>query len=210
MNNIGDLDKELAELKTFIADLKQDRAAQKEKEQREAWTKYTAVSLVFIAVLAAVASQWSGKYSGKVLVELNNSTYKQAQASDQWSYYQAKSIKQNLYEAVREVAGKSAVTNGEHETQALVAFNAKVAKYEAEKKEIKQKAEQLEKERDDSRAVATRASRHGGGMGLAIAIFQISIALASICMVTKKRPLWYVSLALAALAAARMIVVWLS
>src|ERR1022692_4856605 len=106
MNNIDNLDKELAELKTFIADLKQDRAAQKEKEHREAWTKYTAVSLVFIAVLAAVATQWSGKYSGKVLVELNNSTYKQAQASDQWSYYQAKSIKQNLYEAMGEVAAK--------------------------------------------------------------------------------------------------------
>ena len=210
MNNIDNLDKELAELKTFIADLKQDRAAQKEKEHREAWTKYTAVSLVFIAVLAAVATQWSGKYSGKVLVELNNSTYKQAQASDQWSYYQAKSIKQNLYEAVSEVAGKSAATNGEHETQALAAFNAKVAKYEAEKKEIKQNAEQLEKQRDDSRAVATSASQKGGGMGLAIAIFQISIALASICMVTKKPPLWYVSLALAALATGRMILVWLS
>ena len=210
MNNIDNLDKELAELKTFIADLKQDRAAQKEKEHREAWTKYTAVSLVFIAVLAAVATQWSGKYSGKVLVELNNSTYKQAQASDQWSYYQAKSIKQNLYEAVSEVAGKSAATNGEHEAQALAAFNAKVAKYEAEKKEIKQNAEQLEKQRDDSRAVATNASQKGAGMGLAIAIFQISIALASICMVTKKPPLWYVSLALAALATGRMILVWLS
>ena len=165
---------------------------------------------MFIAVLAAVATQWSGKYSGKVLVELNNSTYKQAQASDQWSYYQAKSIKQNLYEAVSEVAGKSAATNGEHEAQALAAFNAKVAKYEAEKKEIKQNAEQLEKQRDDSRAVATSASQKGGGMGLAIAIFQISIALASICMVTKKPPLWYVSLALAALATGRMILVWLS
>src|ERR1022692_4512335 len=210
MNNIGDLDKELAELKTFIADLKQDRAAQKEKEQREAWTKYTAVSLVFIAVLAAVATQWSGKYSGKVLVELNNSTYKQAQASDQWSYYQAKSIKQNLYEAMREVDVKRTATNGEHEAQALAAFDAKAAKYEAEKAQIKQQAEQLEKERDASRAVATRASQHGGGMGLAIAIFQISIALASICMVTKKRPLWYVSLVLAALATAKMIFVWLS
>jgi hypothetical protein len=210
MSNTDNLDKELAELKSFIADLKQDRAAQKEKEQRESWTKYTAVSLVFIAVLAAVASQWAGKYSGKVLVELNNSTYKQAQASDQWSYYQAKSIKQNLYESVREVAGKNAATNGEHEAQALAAFNAKITKYEAEKKEIKQNAEQLEKERDVSRAAATSASQHGGGMGLAIAIFQISIALASICMVTKKRPLWYVALVLAALATGKMLLVWLN
>jgi len=210
MNNVGQLDKELAELKAFIADLKQDRAAQKEKEQREAWTKYTAVSLVFIAVLAAVASQWAGKYSGTVLVELNNSTYKQAQASDQWSYYQAKSIKQSLYESVREIAGKSATTNSDHDKQTLEAFNAKIVRYEAEKKEIKEKAEQLEQDRDHSRAVATRASQKGGGMGLAIAIFQISIALASICMVTKKRPLWYVSLVLAALAVARMILVWMS
>ena len=210
MSNTDNLDKELAELKSFIADLKQDRAAQKEKEQRESWTKYTAVSLVFIAVLAAVASQWAGKYSGKVLVELNNSTYKQAQASDQWSYYQAKSIKQNLYEAVREVAGKSSPTNGEHDKQAMEAFNAKVAKYDIEKKEIKQKAEQLEQERDAARVAATSASQHGGGMGMAIAIFQISIALASICMVTKKRPLWYVALVLAALATGKMILVWLN
>jgi uncharacterized membrane protein len=208
MDNTSNLDKEIAELKTFIADLKQDRAAQKEKEQREAWTKYTAVSLVFIAVLAAVATQWSGKYSGKVLVELNDSTFKQAQASDQWGYYQAKSIKQNLYEAMREVAAKTPGTNGEHEKQALDAFNAKAAKYEAEKKEIKQKAEQLEHERDAARTIANSASQHGSGMGLAIAIFQISIALASICMVTKKRPLWYVALILATLATAKMILVW--
>lgn len=210
MDNTINLDKEIAELKAFIADLKQDRAAQKEKEQRESWTKYTAVSLVFIAVLAAIASQWSGKYSGKVLVELNDSTFKQAQASDQWSYYQAKSIKQNLYEAVREVAAKAPGTNGDHGKQALEAFNAKVAKYDSEKAEIKQKAEQLEKERDAARVAATSASEHGGGMGLAIAIFQISIALASICMVTKKRPLWYVSLVLAALATAKMVFVWLN
>ncbi len=208
MNNTINLDKEIAELKTFIADLKQDRTAQKEKEQRESWTKYTAVSLVFIAVLAAIASQWSGKYSGKVLVELNDSTFKQAQASDQWGYYQAKSIKQNLYESIREVAAKTPGANGDHGTQTLEAFNAKVAKYDSEKAEIKQKAEQLEKERDAARAAATSASEHGGGMGLAIAIFQISIALASICMVTKKRPLWYVSLVLAALATAKMILVW--
>jgi hypothetical protein len=208
MNNTTNLDKEIAELKEFVADLKQDRAAQKEKEHREAWTKYTAVSLVFIAVLAAVATQWSGKYSGRVLVELNDSTFKQAQASDQWSYYQAKSIKQNLYEAMREVAAKTPATHGEHEKQALEAFNAKVAKYEAEKAEIKQKAEQLEQERDAARVAATSASQHGSGMGLAIAIFQISIALASICMVTKKRPLWYVALILAALATAKMILVW--
>src|SRR5262249_54868835 len=107
MTNTKELDQELAELKGFIADLKAERAAQKEKERREGWTKYTAISLVFIAVLAAVANQWAGKYSSRVLVELNNSTFNQAKASDEWSYYQAKSIKQNLYEALTEFSSKN-------------------------------------------------------------------------------------------------------
>ncbi|HWH71395.1 MAG TPA: hypothetical protein VNT26_18615, partial [Candidatus Sulfotelmatobacter sp.] len=77
MNGVKELDQELSELKGFIADLKTDRAAQKEKEQRESWTKYTSMSLVFIAVLAAIATQWAGKYSSRVLVELNNATFNQ-------------------------------------------------------------------------------------------------------------------------------------
>jgi hypothetical protein len=208
MNGVSGLDKELAELKEFIAELKADRAKQKEKEAREAWTKYTSLSLVFIAVLAAIANQWAGKYSSAVLVQLNNSTLYQAQASDQWSFYQAKSIKQNLYEGLRDLAPNAAVVG--NNTPSLEAFNAKVAKYEAEKKDVMAEAKKLEAQQKASREAANNASHHGGGMGKAISTFQIAIALASICLVTKKRPLWYVSLVLTAVATAQMVSVWLS
>jgi hypothetical protein len=210
MNDTKELDQELRELKGFIADLKADRAAQKEKEQREAWTKYTSMSLVFIAVLAAIATQWSGKYSGRVLVGLNDSTFKQAQASDEWSYYQAKSVKQNLFEGLRDVAKSPTGTAADPATPKDDAFNAKIAKYEAEKKDVMQKAQQLEKERDAARQLATNASQHGGGMGMAISIFQIAIALGSICLVTKKRPLWYLALGLAVVATLKMVHVWIT
>ena len=164
------------------------------------------MSLVFIAVLAAVATQWAGKYSSRTLVELNNSTFCQAEASDQWSYYQAKSIKQNLYESLREVAPKDPGGNG---AQGLAAFNTKVTKHEKEKEDIKKGDEALEKKRDAAREAATNASEHGGRMGTAIAIFQIAIAMGSICLVTKKRSLWYLALAFAALATTQMIQVWL-
>ncbi len=204
MNN---LDAEIADLKGFIAELKADRAAQKEKEQRESWTKYTSVSLVFIAVLAAIATQWAGKYSSRVLVELNNSTFNQAQASDQWSYYQAKSIKENLYEGLRDVTPRGASGNA---AESQEAFNAKIAKYKTEKEDIKKKAEGLEQDRDRAREAATRASTHGSGMGTAIAIFQIAIALGSICLVTKRKMLWYLSMLLSLVAAAKMVQVWLT
>ena len=201
------MDKEIAELKSFIAELKADREGQKQKEKSEAWTKYTSMSLVFIAVLAAIATQWAGKYSSRTLVSLNDSTFQQALATDEWSYYQAKSIKQNLYEALREI---KTTGDGAETPDTLKAFNAKIAKYEAEKKDVKEKAEGLEKKRDDARAAATMWSERGGGMGMAVAIFQIAIALGSICLVTKKRPLWYLALALSVLAAGKMVQVWLN
>ena len=204
------LQNELNELKTFIADLKADRAAQKEKEKREAWAKYTSMSIVFLAVLAAVATQWAGKYSTRTLVNLNDSTFNQAKASDQWSYYQAKSIKQNLYEVGREQLMKGAELADASAAKRAEAFDVKIAKYELEKKQIQVEAEKLEKARDEARKAATVSSQRGSSMGLAVSIFQISIAMGSICLVVKKKPLWYLSLWLGAIAFAEMLHVWLA
>src|ERR1051325_582306 len=156
------LGQELIELESFIADLKADRAAQKEKEQRESWTKYTSMSLVIMAVLAAIAMQWAGKYSSRVLVALNDSTFNQAKASDQWSYYQAKSIKQNLYELALEGesplphsatgTAQPASAGSEAKAAPLAGIRDKVKKYETEKQQIKGEATALEKKRDDLRA----------------------------------------------------------
>ncbi len=203
------LDKEIGELKNFIADLKAERVAQKEKEKRESWTKYTSMSIVFIAVLAAIATQWAGKYSGRTLVELNNATFHQAKATDEWSYYQANSIKQNLYESIKELLPKDPGAGNPDAAKKEEAFKAKIADYDNRKKDSRKKAEDLEKQRDDARATATNSSKHGGGMGFAVAIFQISIAMGSICLVTKKKWLWYISLLLAGLATAQMAMVWL-
>src|SRR5438105_13584934 len=128
------LQSELETLKTFISELKADRAAQKEKEKREAWTKYTSLSLDFLAVLAAVATQWGGKFSSRTLVKLNDSTFSQAEATDQWSYYQAKSIKQNLYEITRDQLPAKAEPAAALAALQLEKINSKIDQYAADKK----------------------------------------------------------------------------
>lgn len=49
-------------LKEFILELKAERDAAKVKEKRDSWTTHAGVSLVFIAVLTAIATQWGAKY----------------------------------------------------------------------------------------------------------------------------------------------------
>jgi len=204
------LDKEIAELKEFVAELKLDRAAQKEKEKRESWTKYTSMSIVFIAVLAAVATQLAGKYSGRTLVSLNHATFAQAKASDAWGEYQANSIKRNLYETMRDSTAKSSAGGGADAGKQEEAFKSKVAKYEQRQADAKKQADDLEKDRDKFITAAADSTSHGGNMGSIVSYFQISIALGSICLVAKKKWLWYVSMLLAAVATAKMAMVWMS
>ena len=191
---MNDLDREISELKEFISDLKADRAATKAKEEREAWTKYVSLTVVIIAVIAAVATQWAGKYSSRTQMS-------QAQASDQWAFYQAKSIKQHLDEVTLAQLIGSANANDAAVAKTINKLREDLARYEKEKSEIKGKADALEKERDE-------ASRHGGKMAGAVSCFTVAIATASICLVTKKKPLWFVAMVLSLVAIAEMVQAW--
>jgi len=188
---MNELQQEISELKQFIVDLKADRAATKEKEKREAWTKYVSLTVVIIAVIAAIATQWGGKFSSRVQMS-------QAQASDQWSYYQAKSIKQHLDETTM---AQLAHADDPAMAGTIAKLKADLARYDQEKADIKAKAEGLEKTRDES-------SKRSGRMATAISYFTVAIAIASICMVTKKKPLWFVSMILAAVGLFHAITAW--
>src|SRR6202000_2792031 len=109
--------------------LKSDRAAQKEKEKRESWTNLVSVSLVFVAVLAAVATQRGAKNSGTVLDNCNKSTKKQAKASDAWNEFQANSTKQNLYDALHEMPANRGITNSAEYAKWEELYVSKTNKY---------------------------------------------------------------------------------
>lgn len=192
---------ELDELKQLVAELKSDRAAQKEKEKRESWTKYVSLTMVCIAVLAGLATLKGGGFTTRTLKEMNEATFNQAEASDQWSFFQAKSIKQNLYEIELDHAHAAAAPNAGQ----LEKLKAKIDKYEREKAEITASAKKFEAAREAARQTAASAADHSKRMGLAITLFQVAIALGAVCLIVKKKPLWIVAGLLGALATAEMI-----
>jgi Na+-translocating ferredoxin:NAD+ oxidoreductase RnfD subunit len=192
---------ELKEFRDLVASIKSDRQAQKEKESRDSWTRYVSLSMIFIAVLAAVASQKSGGFSSTVMQQLNEATFNQAAASDQWSLYQAKGIKQSLAEEGLDALRLS----GSKDEGRLADLAAKARRYDSEKKAVMRDATALEARRDAARALAQRASNLGHEMGLASTLFQVGIAIGGVCLIVKKRWLWWVSLMLGAAATLQMI-----
>src|SRR5438477_8521680 len=84
---------------------------------------------LFTAVLAtvgAIVSFFGGDTQNKAIIYKNEAVLERAEASDQWNFYQAKSLKQNM----AEVAAATA-------TDAKVAekYKAEAARYAAEKKD---------------------------------------------------------------------------
>jgi hypothetical protein len=191
------------QIEEFLVELRADRQAAKDQEQREAWTKYATLSIVGIAVLAAVASQLGGGYSSSTMASLNEATYYQTQASDQWSFFQSKSIKQSISENELADAQRAA------DTAQVEKLKSKIARYDKEKAEISEKAKGFEQKRDDYRAAAIRSSAKDDKMGLSVSLFQIAIAVGSICLVIKKKSSWYISLAITAAATVQMVYAWL-
>jgi len=191
---------ELSELRSLVEAMKTDRLAQKEKEKREVWTKYVSLSMIVLAVLAAVATQKGGGYSSTVLKQLNEATFNQAQASDQWAFYQAKGIKASLAENEREQY--SAL--GNPDAKQIAALNAKIDRYDKERKEISVAAKDFEKKREEARDASDKAAAKGRELGLSTSMFQIAIALGGVTLVMKKRWLWFVSLLAGVLATVQM------
>ncbi|HLO66381.1 MAG TPA: DUF4337 domain-containing protein [Holophaga sp.] len=157
-------------------------------EKKDPWLNLLALTTVILAVCATLATFKGGGHSTR-------SVMRQTQASDQWAFYQAKSIKGNLYELTKdrlELDVKAASGARADELKAKVEeYAKKVAKYDQEKAEIQAKAQALEKERED-------ALRHGAAFGVAVIYLQIAILLSSIAALLKKQPVWWLGLAVGA------------
>jgi hypothetical protein len=194
-------------LHQFIVELKADRDAAKAKEHRDSWTTTAGVSLVFIAVLAAIATQWGAKYSARTMTALNDATYSQTLASDQWSFYQAKSIKENLYEVSKD---EEEASPSDQTPKIVGVFAAKAESLANDKRAIKAAAEKFDRDRQAARDAAREWSAKGGAMGMAVSAYQLAIAVASVGMLMKKKGFWFASLLMAAGASLQMVLTWLS
>ena len=156
-------------------------------EGREKWFLWLSLSTTFIAVAAAVIGLFEGQATSRTITEKNEAVLLQGRASDQWSYYQAKSIKGHIYDVNAQLFPAKADE-----------FRDKTRKYDAEKEEIKKKAEALEKESEEKNRSSEFFYEKHHLFAIAETFMQISIAIASVAALTRNRRVWYASLAGAA------------
>ena len=142
-----------------------------------------ALSTALLAVLASVAALRAGATVNHALLLRTDATQLQSQASDQWAYYQAKGVKSAVQEAVRAswlAAGKEPPASAEE----------KVARYEKEQEAIREKAGELEKEREAKVRESEHLLHAHHRYANAVALFQVAIALGAVAALTRSRVVW--------------------
>lgn len=145
--------------------------------QKDSFAGLIAVVTAILATVGALFSYMGGATQANAGLFKNNAAIKKTEASNQWNYYQAKSSKQNLAELAAALVAED--KRG--------AYVAEIERYKQEKAEIRSAAEKLEAEAKawDQRSDAELHLHHRWAQ--ATTALQISIALAAIALLTRRK-----------------------
>ena len=136
-----------------------------------------AMSTAIIATVGAIFSYMGGFTQANAGLFKNNAAIKKTEASNQWNYFQSKSTKQSLAEVSRDLSpdDKKGV------------YQAKIERYEKEKKEIEADARKMEAQATDWDKRSDEQMHQHHRWAQATTVLQVSIALAAIALLTRKK-----------------------
>ena len=144
-------------------------------EAKERWVSMVALSTAFLAAFAAVAALCSSHYESESMKE-------HSEAFDKWAYYQSKGIESLMIQSKMDTFVAMGKTADEKDKKSI-------AKYEAKRAEAKAEAEHLTEISEQHATVQEN-------FALGVTMFQMSIAIGAISVLTRRRGFWYVSLLL--------------
>jgi hypothetical protein len=155
----------------FIAMSANEELEEHAHHAKEPFDKKVAVTMAIIAALLATVSVGAHIFANEELLL-------QQKASDQWAYYQAKSIRRYASEVARDSLASSPALSEKY------AKNSE--RYEHEGEEIQTEAKNLEKESEHKGKQSLR-------MEMGEVFLEIGIVFASLAILTKRPLIWAVS-----------------
>lgn len=154
-----------------------------------------AIFTALLSTIGAIVSFQLASTQNAAMLSKNEAVLKKTEASNQWNYYQAKSTKGNLAELASRLATSP---------EKIEFYKKEVERYDKEKKEIRAEAEKLEDLSKKANEKSEWLLHPHHNFELALMFIQISISLASVTVLTRKKWLF----ALAAAGAAGGLTFW--
>ena len=132
------------------------------------------ITIAILAVLAAAVGSLETIETAATIGAKNDAVLMQAKASDSWAFYQAKSMKQNLYAALSETGGAKAQD-----------FADKARRYSDEQKEIEARAQAFEAKAEAALEGGEIHEKRHHILTFAVTLLHIAIAVATIAIILR-------------------------
>jgi hypothetical protein len=137
------------------------------------------ITIAILAVVAATAASLETFESASAIIAANQGVLAQERATDLWNFYEAKSVKKNMYAIAADAGGPKA---------------AEYAKKEKTEGGDQDQAQALAKTFEQKRDTALEKSElHEGRhhrLSIAATLLEIGIAVSTIAIITKRRGPW--------------------
>ena len=148
------------------------------KEGKEKWVLFVALTTAVFAVLAAITGLIASDHADEAMLA-------QIKSSDQWAFYEAKSIKSGTIDQANKILLALGKTPAAEDAE-------KIKSNKNDQAKIMQDAKDFQKESDGHLA------RHKI-LAKGVTLFQVAISIGAIAIITKRKSLWYMSIGFAAI-----------
>jgi uncharacterized protein YdeI (BOF family) len=149
------------------------------------WMRWLGLSTAVFAVVAAIASLRAGHFANEALLHASEATLKQSQASDQWSYYQAKGNK-----SVTRASAAEMLAAMHADGDAVKRASDDAARYKKEQDEIQIEAKKLEDERTKLLADSSDDLHRHQDFAYSVTSLQVAIGLSAVAALIARRGVW--------------------
>ena len=149
------------------------------------------ITIAVLAVAAAVTTSLEAVESSGAIIAANQAVLAQDKATDAWNFYQAKSIKKNLFQVGAAGGGAQAAD-----------FAKKAASEGADQSRAEQEAKAAEHERDLALETSEAHEKRHHWLTAGAALIEIGIAVSTIAIITRRRTAWLGAAALGLVGAA--------
>jgi len=147
------------------------------------------VTIAILAVIAATVVSLETLETADAMGDKNAAVLLQNKATDTWNFYQAKSIKKNLYNVA---AANPGPTTGDFKQQA--------ERYGADEQELFAKGQALERQAEEKLSDSERHENRDHILTVAVTLLHVAIAIATIAIIVRgQRWPWYAAIALGVL-----------
>ena len=143
----------------------------------EGLAQRVAIVTALLATIGAIFSYMGGATQADAALAKNNAAIRTTEASDQWNFYQAKNARQAISEVALDIVPA--------ERREVYAKN--IEKYKADKEPIMAKAKELEEQARQFDEQSEHLMHQHHRWAAATTVIQVSIALAAIALLTRRR-----------------------